>query len=97
MELGSLKTSMFHWAGWVGVTVGLFALAIVNISILSGYDTPFSDRLSLFIFLALLFGALACIRKSSRILGIWSILLALFLIIFMGIIFFLGWVIVPFP
>lgn len=97
MELGTLKVRIFHWAGWVSVTVGLFALAIVNISILSGYDTPFSDRLSLFIFLSLLFGAFACLRRASRTLGLWGIFLAFFLMLFMGVMFILGWTIVPFP
>ena len=97
MELGTLKVRIFHWAGWASVIIGLFALAIVNISILSGYDTPFSDRLSLFIFLSLLFGALACVRRVSRTLGLWGIFLAVFLMLFMGVMFILGWTIVPFP
>lgn len=97
MELGTLKIRIFHWAGWVSVVVGLFALAMVNISLLSGYDTPFSDQLSLFILLSLLCGAAACFRQASRTLGLWGIFLAVFLIIFMGIMFILGWAIVPFP
>lgn len=97
MELGTLKTSIFHWSGWVSVIVGLFALGIINFSLLSGYDTPFSDRLSLFIFLSFAFGVVACFRRASRSLGLWGIFLAIFLLLFMGVIFFLGWVIIPFP
>lgn len=97
MELGTLKIRIFQWAGWLSVIVGLFALAMLNISLLSGYDTPFNDRFSLFIVLSILFGTLACFRRTSRTLGLWGIALAIFLILFMGVMFFLGWAIVPFP
>ncbi|KGR85066.1 hypothetical protein [Lysinibacillus odysseyi] len=97
MELDTLKIRVFHWAGWISVIIGLFALAILNITLLSGYDTPFSDRLSLFIFLSLLFGAIACLQRMSRTLGLWGIFLAFFLILFMGVMFLLGWFIIPFP
>ncbi len=97
MEFGTLKISIFHWAGWASVVIALFALAIVNLSLLSGYDTPFSDRLSMFILLSMVFGGVASFRRSSRPLGLWGISLALFLVLFMGVMFILGWVIVPFP
>ncbi|MGM9951537.1 MAG: hypothetical protein ACI33P_15490 [Lysinibacillus sp.] len=97
MELGTLKIRIFHWAGWASVVIGLFALAIVNISLLSGYDTPFSDRLSMFILLSIVFGGAASSQRSSRPLGLWGISLACFLALFMGVMFILGWIIVPFP
>ncbi|WP_376869411.1 hypothetical protein [Bhargavaea changchunensis] len=53
--------------------------------------------MSLWISVIIISGLVSLVGKNSRPLGLWGIGIALFLILFTGVIFFLGWAIVPFP
>ena len=97
MELGSLKNKFFQYAGWISVILGLITLIIFNVALLSNFDSPFMNLYSLFISGCLLFAILACFNKHSRSLGKWGLFLGLYLILFIATIFFLGWMINPFP
>ncbi|MGM9920575.1 MAG: hypothetical protein ACI33O_04965 [Bhargavaea sp.] len=72
-------------------------MALLNITLLSGYDSSFTNQMSLWISVIIISGLVSLVGKNSRPLGLWGIGIALFLILFTGVIFFLGWAIVPFP
>ncbi|KPN96062.1 hypothetical protein [Lysinibacillus sp. ZYM-1] len=95
MELGALKQSIFNVFGWASVSLGLWTLIMINSWIIVGYDAPFTSRN--FIILIFIFGIIATISKSSRSLGMWGIFLGCYLVLFMIVIFFVGWFIIPFP
>ena len=97
MEFSSIKNKLFQYAGWSSVILGLIPLAIFNVSLLSNFDAPFSDQYSLFILGCFLFAIISCFNKHSRSLGKWGLFLGFYLTLFIFTIFFLGWLIVPFP
>jgi len=95
MELGALKQSIFNVFGWASVSLGLWTLIMINSWIIVGYGAPFTSKN--FIILIFIFGIIATISKSSRSLGMWGIYLGCYLVLFMIVIFFVGWFINPFP
>ena len=95
MELGALKQSIFNVFGWASVSLGLWTLIMINSWIIVGYGAPFTSKN--FIILIFIFGIIATISKSSRSLGMWGIYLGCYLVLFMIVIFFVGWFIIPFP
>ena len=95
MELGALKQSIFNVFGWASISLGLWTLIMINSWIIVSYDAPFTSRN--FIILIFIFGIIATISKSSRSLGMWGIFLGCYLVLFMIVIFFVGWFIIPFP
>ncbi|MFC7364647.1 hypothetical protein ACFQQH_05830 [Bhargavaea changchunensis] len=97
MELDRVKHISFQVFGWFSVIIGILALALLNITLLSGYDSSFTNQMSLWISVIIISGLVSLVGKNSRPLGLWGIGIALFLILFTGVIFFLGWAIVPFP
>lgn len=97
MELDRVKHTSFQVLGWFSVIVGILALALLNFSLLSGYDSAFTNQMSIWISAILVSGLISLVGTKSRPLGLWGIGIALFLILFTGMVFFLGWVIVPFP
>ncbi|SDE93425.1 hypothetical protein [Bhargavaea beijingensis] len=97
MELDKVKVVSFRIIGWFSVITGVLALLLLNISMLSGYDISFMEQLSFWVSAILISGLVSLFGRHSRPLGLWGIGIALFLIFFTGVIFFLGWMIVPFP
>jgi hypothetical protein len=97
MELDKVKILSFQVLGWFSVITGIVALALLNISMLSGYDLSFMEQLSFWISAILISGLVSLFGRQSRSLGLMGIGIALYLGLFTGIIFFLGWIIVPFP
>jgi len=98
MELGTLKNTILQGFGWVSVVMGLIALALINISLLSGYDGLLTNLFSSsWIAIAVVFGIISLINKKSRSLGFWGLGLSIYLGLFVAVIFVLGWTIVPFP
>ncbi|MGN4123721.1 hypothetical protein ACMGD3_01630 [Lysinibacillus sphaericus] len=97
MELGALKQSIFNVFGWASVSLGLWTLIMINSWIIIGYDAPLTSNSSTIIILTFIFGILAAIPKSSRSLGKWGIFLGCYLVLFMIVIFLVGWSITPFP
>lgn len=83
--------------GWISVIIGLIMLFTFNIGLLTNYETPLDDYYSLVISLSFLFGFIALFSKRSRSLGIWGLGIGVFILLFLVIFFFLGWMIVPFP
>ncbi|WP_155591828.1 hypothetical protein [Lysinibacillus cavernae] len=97
MELGALNKFIFNVFGWASVSLGLWTLIIINSWIIIGYDAPLTISFKTVIILIFIFGILAAIPKSSRALGKWGIFLSCYLVIFMIVIFMVGWSITPFP
>lgn len=99
MELGKINRfeTPLKICGWISIFSGLIILFIFNIGILTNYETALDDFYSLFIFFSFVFGFTALFSKRSRSLGFWGLSIGLFLILFVAVIFILGWVIVPFP
>jgi len=97
MELETLKQDIFRWAGWISIVMGLLVLAVINISLLSGYDLLITGDLSAIVIVGFLLGTFAAVPKHSRQLGLWGVLLSLYTGFFTVVIFFLGWTISPFP
>lgn len=97
MELETLKQDIFRWGGWISIVLGLLVLAVFNISLLSGYDLLIAGDLSAVVILGFLLGIFAAVPKHSRQLGLWGMMLSLYIGFFTVVIFFLGWTIAPFP
>ena len=98
MELGSLKKTILQGCGWMSVIMGLISLALINISLLSGYDGSLTNLFSFsWVVIAVVFGILSIFNKKSRSLGFWGLGLSIYLGLFVAVIFFLGWTITPFP
>jgi len=98
MELVTLKRfeKGFVTAGWVGMIGGLCLLLLLNILILTNIDVT-DNNFYLFVYLTAPFNVIAICSKKSRSLGIWGLSILLFIMIFTVIIFFLGWMVIPFP
>ena len=96
MELGAINT-ILKTCGWLSVIMGVISLALINITILSGYDLPFANAISVWVIPAVFLGFVSLFNKKSRSLGIWGLGLTLFIGLFVAVIFFIGWSIVPFP
>jgi len=97
MELETLKQDIFRWAGWISLVIGLFVLAMINISLISGYSMPLANQFSLLVFLSVVLSIIVLFPKHSRSLGIWGLLICLYIGFFATAVFFLGWMINPFP
>ncbi|MBD8032363.1 MULTISPECIES: hypothetical protein [Solibacillus] len=97
MELDKLKKLQIPAiAGWISVASGLFTLLLLNISMLTNNSILF-EYFSLILGIGFIFAWPAIFSKKSRFLGVWALGIILFLIIFLFNIFFLSWIIVPFP
>ncbi|MFC7686360.1 hypothetical protein [Ureibacillus sp. GCM10028918] len=97
MELGTIKNTILQACGWLSVVMGLISLALINLSVLSGYDGGLANSYSSWILLAVVFGIISSLNKKSRSLGLWGLGLSIYLGLFVAVIFVLGWTIVPFP
>ncbi len=98
MELGTIKNTILQSCGWMSVMMGLIALALINISLLSGYEGSLTNLFSSsWVIIALVFGIISIFNKKSRSLGLWGLGLCIYLAFFVAVIFVLGWTIVPFP
>lgn len=98
MELGKLKQSKFPAiTGWISIFSGLFILLLFNINMLTNYSMVLLDYFIIFIGIGFIFAWPAIFSKNTRFLGLWGLGLSLFLLIFIFVIFILGWMIVPFP
>ena len=97
MELGSIKSTLIQGVGWLSVVIGLVCLAILNISLLSGYNLQIENKFSSWVFISSVLGVISLINKKSRSLGLWGLGISIFIGVFVMTIFVLGWTIVPFP
>ncbi|MFB5089605.1 hypothetical protein PGC35_20885 [Psychrobacillus sp. PGGUH221] len=97
MELGSIKKIIFPGLGWLSVIMGLLSLAIINVSLLSGYDVPLANTFSSWVLISAVFGIISVFNQKSRTLGLWGMSISIFIGLFFVTIFGLGWTIVPFP
>lgn len=97
MELGALKNTLIQGMGWLSVVIGLVSLAILNISLLSGYNLQIENKFSSWVFFSAILGVISLINKKSRTLGLWGLGISIFIGVFVMTIFVLGWTIVPFP
>jgi hypothetical protein len=97
VELDKIKLKSFQVLGWFSVITGIVALALLNISMLSGYDLAITSQLSLWISVILISGLISLLNKQSRSLGFWGLGIAGYLGFLIAVIFILGWIIVPFP
>lgn len=97
MELGTIKSTILKTCGWLSVIMGLISLALINLSLLSGYDVPLANTFSSWVLLAVVFGFVSLFNKKSRSLGFWGLGLSIYIGLFVAVIFVLGWTIVPFP
>ncbi|MEK3981368.1 hypothetical protein MKY37_20355 [Psychrobacillus sp. FSL K6-2836] len=95
MELGSIKNTILTGLGWLSVIMGLISLAIINVSLLSGYDVPLAN--TSWVLISVVFGIISVFNKKSRTLGFWGLSISIFLGLFVVTIFGLGWTINPFP
>ena len=97
MELDKLKKLQIPViAGWISVASGLFTLLLLNISMLTN-DSILFEYFSLILGIGFIFAWPAIFSKKSRFLGVWALGIIIFLLIFFFNIFFLSWIIVPFP
>ena len=98
MELSKLNRfgGLFHALGWLSVCSGLILLFTMNINLLANYETALDDYYALFLTVSGLCGVIALFMKRSRPLGLWGLGVSLFFILSMAVLFFLGWMIVPF-
>lgn len=97
MELGTIKSTIIQGLGWMSVVMGLISLAIINLSMLSGYNLPIGNKFSSWVLISLVFGIISLLNKKSRSLGLWGLGISIFIGLFVFTIFVLGWTIVPFP
>ncbi|MCL1696595.1 MULTISPECIES: hypothetical protein [unclassified Lysinibacillus] len=98
MELVTLKRfeKGFVTAGWFGVIGGLCLLLLLNITLLTNIDLT-NNNFYLLMYLTAPLSVIALFSKKSRSLGLWGLSVVLFIMIFTGIIFIIGWIVVPFP
>lgn len=97
MELSKIKISILQGLGWLSVIIGLFALIIINISLLSGYKVPFMDQMSLLVLITVIMSVISLFNKQSRSLGLWGFGICAYIGFFTICIFIFGWAIIPFP
>lgn len=97
MELGKIKVVFFQWLGWLSVLSGLVILIMINISLLSGYEFSFMDNLYLWLLITLVISVISFFNKKSRPFGLWGLGICVYVGMFSIFIFFLGWMIAPFP
>ena len=97
MELGKIRSTLFKTCGWLSVVMGLISLALINLTLLSGYDVSIANTFSSWALLAVVFGFASIFSKKSRSLGFWGLGLSIYVGLFVFVIFVLGWTIVPFP
>ena len=99
MELVTLKplNCLLMFSGWIGILSGVVALFFLNIGILTNFAINIDGIYSVSIVITFIFSMSAIFSKASRSLGIWGISLSIFLMLFQTIIFFLGWMVSPFP
>ncbi|KYG33398.1 hypothetical protein AZF04_16940 [Alkalihalobacillus trypoxylicola] len=80
---------------WISAITGILSLLLTNISILT--DINLENLVFILIFCSLILGILGLFTKASRSVSIFGLSIAIFQIFFIGVVFFLGWMIVPFP
>lgn len=99
MELVTLKRfdRMLNIAGWIGILSGLAALFFLNIGILTNFAIDINSLYSIAVGLTIILSVLALFSRTSRSLGVWGIGLGVFIMLFQTVIFFLGWMVIPFP
>lgn len=97
MELETVKQKVFLWIGWLSVVIGLVSLAILNIFLLWGYDIPVANMILYSILLTPILGVISAVNKKSRPLGLWGLGIAIYMGVYIVVIFFLGWIVSPFP
>ncbi|GGA90756.1 hypothetical protein [Ornithinibacillus halotolerans] len=97
MELGKVKMTFFQGLGWLSIVLGLLTLLFINISLISGYQVPLMDNFSLLLYPAIISGAFSSFNKRSRSLGLWGLGLCAYIGLFIVCMFFLGWMVIPFP
>ncbi len=99
MELVTLKRfdRILNIAGWIGILSGLAALYFLNIGILTNFAIDINSLYSIAVGLTIILSVLALFSRTSRSLGVWGIGLGVFLMLFQTVIFFLGWMVIPFP
>lgn len=97
MEFVKVKQKIFQFIGWLSVIIALTYFALLNISLLWGYNAPLGSNFSLWFLVILSLGLVAILHNKSRSLGLWGLGLALYLGLFAAVMFFLGWFINPFP
>ncbi|MBD7944274.1 hypothetical protein MKZ20_01605 [Psychrobacillus sp. FSL K6-2684] len=99
MELVTLKRfdRILNIAGWIGILSGLAALFFLNIGILTNFAIDINSLYSIAVGLTIILSVLALFSRTSRSLGVWGIGLGVFLMLFQTVIFFLGWMVIPFP
>ncbi|MGE7977058.1 hypothetical protein [Psychrobacillus sp. NPDC093200] len=99
MELVTLKRfdRILNIAGWIGILSGLAALFFLNIGILTNFAIDINSLYSIAVGLTIILSVLALFSRTSRSLSVWGIGLGVFLMLFQTVIFFLGWMVIPFP
>lgn len=99
MELVTLKSldRLLVLSGWLGIISGIVALFFLNIGILTNFAINIDGIYSITIAFTIIFSGLAIFSRTSRSLGIWGISLGVFLMLFQTVIFFLAWMVSPFP
>ena len=97
MELGTIGSTIFKTSGWLSVILALISLALLNLTMLSSYDIALGSTFVLWVIFAAIFGFVALFHKKSRSLGLWGLGVSFFIGLFLFVIFFLAWMIIPFP
>lgn len=97
MELGTIKSTIITGLGWLSIVMGLISLAIINITLLSGFNLQFENTFSSWIIISSVIGFVSLINKRSRSLGLWGLGISIFMGIFLLTISVIGWIIAPFP
>lgn len=97
MELETIKQKLFLAIGWLSVVIGLISLAILNIFLLWGYDIPIAKGIIYGVLFTPILGGVSAINKKSRPLGLWGVGLGIYMGLFIVVIFFLAWIVYPFP
>ena len=97
MELGKLSKLLFSVIGGMSVLSGIVALILINIAVLTGINVIMDDLYFSLMWMTFMLGILAVFPKTSRSLGVRGLLLGIYLFVFIGVTFIVGWWIYPFP
>lgn len=97
MELGKLKDSLFYVLGVISVTAGILGLILINIAILTGINIIMGGYIFNLMSITFMLAIITVFPKSSQSFGTRGLFLGIYLIVFMGVTFILGWRIYPFP
>ena len=97
MELGKLSKLFFSVIGGMSVLSGILALILINIAVLTGINVIMDDLYFSLMWMTFMLGIIAVFPKSSRSFGVRGLLLGIYLFVFIGVTFIVGWWIYPFP